>query len=147
MWSGPVKKHSRGPTDLHQHPHTYCHANTHTSNCTYMHICTELTASAQACLPSGDLDLGYQIQGSPFNGTFIVVRHDEESIAAANAPVSTVFSSGVCACVCRCMMSACAPALYLEGKLALLRHLHDVNCCVHPSQNLTLTLVASQLYG
>ena len=48
----------------------------------------------QACLPFGDLDLGYDMRASPFNGTFLVVRHDEESIAAANAPVSTIFSSG-----------------------------------------------------
>ena len=49
----------------------------------------------QACLPIADLDLGYQMKGTPFNGTFLVTRHDEDSVAAANAPVSTVFSSGL----------------------------------------------------
>lgn len=48
----------------------------------------------EACMPIGDLDLGYQMFETPLNGTFIITRHDEESIAAANAPVSTVFSSG-----------------------------------------------------
>ncbi|KAK9806438.1 hypothetical protein WJX73_007437 [Symbiochloris irregularis] len=48
----------------------------------------------EACLPSGDLDLGYHMWQTPFNGTYLVTRHSEDSLAAANAPVSTVYSSG-----------------------------------------------------
>ena len=47
----------------------------------------------QACLPHGDLDLGYQMHSSVFgHGAYLMLRHEQESIAAANAPVSSVYS-------------------------------------------------------
>ena len=43
----------------------------------------------QACLPHGDLDLGYQMHSTVFgHGVNLMLRHEQESIAAANAPVS-----------------------------------------------------------
>ena len=50
---------------------------------------------AQTCLPMGDLDLGYHMCGTFFGeGAFLVSSHDSESLASANAPVSTIYSSG-----------------------------------------------------
>ena len=54
----------------------------------------------QACLPHGDLDLGYQMHGAMFGqGAYLMLRHEQESVAAANAPVSSVYS-GVLAVLC-----------------------------------------------
>lgn len=58
-------------------------------------LCPLSCMAVQACLPSGDLDLGYHMWQTPFNGTYLFTRHSEDSIAAANAPVSTVYSSGL----------------------------------------------------
>ena len=43
----------------------------------------------------GDLDLGYRMRGAIFGqGAFLVSDHDTESLASADAPVSSIYSSG-----------------------------------------------------
>lgn len=49
----------------------------------------------QACLPIGDLDLGYSMVGNFFGeGAFLAAHHSSQDRATARAPVANIYSSG-----------------------------------------------------
>lgn len=53
------------------------------------------TILPQACIPLGDLDLGYSMVGNFFGeGAFLATHHSSQDRATARAPVANIYSAG-----------------------------------------------------
>ena len=49
----------------------------------------------QACIPAGDLDLGYQLRSNFFGGSaFLMLNHGSQDVPTSTAPVSNIYSAG-----------------------------------------------------
>ena len=57
--------------------------------------CWLTDAVLQVCLPVRDLDLGYNLVTThDREGIFVLVDHDEEDVAARDAPINNVYAPG-----------------------------------------------------